>query len=134
MGARGTIRRPTMTAPDRHPAGVVGGRRPVPDRVLELVTDRMRIVADPMRVRIMWLLEETGRATVQELCDRVPCGYQSVSKHLRVLYGAGLVSRARAGNSVRYELADFAALLVVDKMIASVGAQLEEEHERFAGI
>jgi len=120
------------------PRSVGGGaskRRAVSDRVLELATDRLRIVAEPTRVRIMKCLESLGGATVQQVCDALGGeSHQNVSKHLRTLYAAGLVARRRSGNSVRYELADWAALWIVDKMVASVDAQLEDAGERLTEV
>lgn len=120
-----------MTAPERRPSSSGGARgRRVSERVLEMVTDRMRVVAEPTRVRILWHLESDGGSTVQEICDGIGRSHQNVSKHLGVLYGAGLVSRSRERNSVRYELVDWTALWVIEKMTASLTAQLQEQHER----
>lgn len=120
-----------MTAAEQ-PPGDAARRRRASDRVLELVTTRLRIVAEPGRVRILWHLEEHGSSTVSEICDALGRTLQNVSKHLTILHGAGLVSRSREGNSMRYELVDWAALWVVEKMTASVAAQLEEQHEQFS--
>lgn len=108
-------------------------RRSLSDDVLEMVTARMRILAEPVRLRLMWLLDREGGATVQELCDRLstPTTHQNVSKHLGVLYQAGLVVRTREGNCVRYSLADWTALWVIEQIAASVAAQLEAQHEQF---
>ena len=123
-----------MTAPERHATGVAAERRQASYEMLELVTDRLRILADPTRVRIMRHLETRGSATVQEVCDGLGGAHQNVSKHLRMLLRAGVVIRAREGNSMRYELADYTGLWVIEKMTASVQAQLEEQYERFADV
>jgi DNA-binding transcriptional ArsR family regulator len=97
------------------------------------VTGRLRIVAEPTRVKILWRLESArDGATVQEIADAVGGGYQNVSRHLGVLFGAGIVSRDRDGNTVRYMLRDWTALWVIERMTDSVGAQLEEDSEEFA--
>lgn len=121
-----------MTAPERNSTGAAEGRRQAPDEVLELVTGRLRLIADPMRVRIIRHLETCGTATVQEICDAVRTPHQNGSKHLRLLLSAGMVIREREGNTMRYELADFTVPWVLDKMTASVKARLEEQVERFA--
>jgi DNA-binding transcriptional ArsR family regulator len=97
-------------------------RRSMPEATVEVVTNWLRIVAEPMRVRIMILLDTFNRgATVQQLCERLPATtHQNVSKHLAVLYGAGLVTRSKEGNAVRYELADWTALWMVDQIAAQV--------------
>jgi DNA-binding transcriptional ArsR family regulator len=51
-------------------------------------------LADPTRRAILTRLSE-GEATVGELAVPFPVSLQAVSKHLRVLEGAGLISRGR---------------------------------------
>lgn len=52
-------------------------------------------LADPTRRAILKRLMK-GDATVSELAKPFPVSIQAVSKHLRVLEGAGLVSRGQA--------------------------------------
>jgi DNA-binding transcriptional ArsR family regulator len=51
-------------------------------------------LADPTRRAIIERLAE-GEATVNELADLFPVSLQAVSKHLKVLERAGLISRGR---------------------------------------
>ncbi len=51
-------------------------------------------LADPTRRTILARLA-SGDATVSELAEPLPISFQAVSKHLKVLEGAGLVSRGR---------------------------------------
>jgi DNA-binding transcriptional ArsR family regulator len=51
-------------------------------------------LADPTRRAILRRLVE-GEATVNELAAPFPISTQAVSKHLRVLEGAGLITRGR---------------------------------------
>jgi DNA-binding transcriptional ArsR family regulator len=51
-------------------------------------------LADPTRRAILARLAE-GEATVNELAEPFPITLQAVSKHLKVLEDAGLVSRSR---------------------------------------
>ena len=52
-------------------------------------------LADPTRRAILARLAE-GEATVKELAEPFPITVQAVSKHLKVLEGAGLVARGRS--------------------------------------
>ncbi len=52
-------------------------------------------LADPLRRDMISRLAVNGEATVNELADPYPVTLQAVSKHLRVLEDAGLVSRTR---------------------------------------
>jgi DNA-binding transcriptional ArsR family regulator len=51
-------------------------------------------LADPTRREILARLA-SGDATVSELAEPMPISIQAVSKHLKVLEGAGLITRGR---------------------------------------
>ncbi|HEY6655164.1 MAG TPA: metalloregulator ArsR/SmtB family transcription factor [Solirubrobacterales bacterium] len=51
-------------------------------------------LADPTRRAILGRLA-SGDATVSELAEPLPISIQAVSKHLKVLEGAGLITRGR---------------------------------------
>jgi DNA-binding transcriptional ArsR family regulator len=51
-------------------------------------------LADPTRRAILARLA-SGDATVSELAEPLPISIQAVSKHLKVLEGAGLITRGR---------------------------------------
>jgi len=53
-------------------------------------------LADPTRRAILERLS-AGEATVSELAEPFPVSVQAVSKHLKVLEGAGLITRGRTG-------------------------------------
>lgn len=103
--------------------------------VLEMVQLRLRVISDPTRVQIMVLLDERGDATVQEIVDRMPAAvaYQSVSRHLRVLYVAGMLRRQREGHCVRYGLDDWTSLWLLEQVAASVEARLDAQRSLLAG-
>src|SRR4051812_41913749 len=55
-------------------------------------------LGDPVRSAIVDRLAERD-ATVNELAALFPISFQAVSKHLKVLEGAGLVRRSREGRT-----------------------------------
>ena len=61
-------------------------------------------LGDPMRRRMLELLH-TGPRPVGELAAELPIGRPAVSKHLRVLEGAGLVRHRSEGTRNLYALA-----------------------------
>jgi DNA-binding transcriptional ArsR family regulator len=65
-------------------------------------------LADPTRRAIMERLS-AGEATVNELAKPFPVSVQAVSKHLKVLESAGLITRGRSGQ-LRPSRIDGAAL------------------------
>jgi DNA-binding transcriptional ArsR family regulator len=52
-------------------------------------------LADPTRRAILERLAQDGEATVNELADPFPVSVQAISKHLKVLQRAGLITRGR---------------------------------------
>lgn len=65
--------------------------------------DVFRAVADPTRRALLELLAEEDRP-VQELVDRFDVSQPAISKHLRILREAGLVTPRRAGRQQIYRI------------------------------
>jgi DNA-binding transcriptional ArsR family regulator len=62
---------------------------------VDQLTDTFAALADPTRRAILARLTR-GEATVNELAEPFPISVQAVSKHLKVLERAGLITRGRA--------------------------------------
>jgi|SRR6266498_1427123 len=62
---------------------------------VEELTTTFAALSDPTRRAILARLAE-GEATVNELAEPFPISVQAVSKHLKVLERAGLISRGRS--------------------------------------
>jgi DNA-binding transcriptional ArsR family regulator len=61
---------------------------------VDQLSETFAALADPTRRAILTRLAE-GEATVNELAERFPITTQAVSKHLKVLERAGLITRGR---------------------------------------
>jgi DNA-binding transcriptional ArsR family regulator len=61
-------------------------------------------LGDPVRRRILELLRD-GASPVGQLAERLPVGRPAVSKHLRTLRGAGLITYRTSGTRNLYALA-----------------------------
>lgn len=97
-----------------------------PEAVVVLVTRRLALLADPSRVRLLGLLEQRGEASVHDLAEEMDSTPQNVSRHLRLLYDAGVVERRREGACVFYALVDYSACRLLDQALASVTGQISE--------
>ena len=100
---------------------------PITDRrsLVVRVAERLRVLGQPVRLRLIEQLT-SGPATPQELSEVTGTSQQNVSKHLNVLYRAGIVSRRPEGSHVFYSLVDQSARAVLDEMLASVKRHLRE--------
>ena len=71
----------------------------------ESVARLFSVMADPTRLMILYLLKEQP-GYVSEIVERSGLRQPNISKHLALLYDAGLVSRERNGNQIRYSIGD----------------------------
>jgi len=98
---------------------------PLPDPLVELIAQRFRVLADPMRIRLLDRLRD-GPASVNDLTLATASSQQNVSKHLRVLLGAGLVQRRQDGNFARYAIADEGVFALCDRVCGGLRRQLDD--------
>ena len=98
---------------------------PLPDPLVELIAQRFRCLAEPMRIKLLDRLRE-GEATVGELQEAVGASQQNVSKHLGVLLDAGMVARAKRGTSAVYSIADEDVLELCEQVCGGLRRQLDE--------
>jgi DNA-binding transcriptional ArsR family regulator len=72
----------------------------------ERVADALRLLADPVRVRIVSALAEADELCVGDLALALDVSDSSVSHALRLLRTAGVVRNRRDGRVIYYRLAD----------------------------
>ena len=71
----------------------------------ELIAERLRVIGDPMRIRILDLLRG-GERSVGEITEQLGTSQQNTSKHLGILLQAGIVGRRKQGTSALYRVVD----------------------------
>jgi DNA-binding transcriptional ArsR family regulator len=71
--------------------------------MVDLHREALDALGDPNRRAIVEILSHGGQS-VQEIADQLPISRPGVSRHLRVLKGAGLVGDHAAGTRRIYEL------------------------------
>ncbi|HZS31328.1 MAG TPA: metalloregulator ArsR/SmtB family transcription factor [Gaiellaceae bacterium] len=105
---------------------------PLPDELAELIAGRFKLLAEPMRVKLLDRLRD-GEVSVQELAAAVGTTQQNVSKHLGALAGAGVVGRRKEGNFVYYRVVDDGIWQLCNDVCGSVERRLGELRELLAG-
>lgn len=88
------------------------------------MTTVLEVVAEPSRRRILDALL-SGERSVGELVDALPLSQPSVSKHLRVLRDAGLVT-VRRDHQQRYYRLRSAPLREIDEWLAPFRATWDD--------
>jgi DNA-binding transcriptional ArsR family regulator len=101
----------------------------------KMATDDLSItfaaLADPTRRAILARLAEGGEVTVNALAEPFPVSVQAVSKHLKVLERAGLVTRGRSAQQRPSRLED-APLREVDDWLEQYREVWEGRLDRLA--
>ncbi len=98
-----------------HPERVadVQERQPDADEIRGLA-DQFKLLADPTRLRMIFVLLEAGEFCVGDLAAVTESTESATSHQLRLLRAAGLVSYRREGRLVYYRLADTHIRLLLD--------------------
>ena len=102
------------------------------EKMLDLVARRFRTLGEPFRLRLLQELE-TGEKTVNELVGALDGNQPNVSKHLPILYDAGLVSRRRQGTSVVYAICDPMVFKLCDLVCRSESRKSKRDFEALTG-
>jgi DNA-binding transcriptional ArsR family regulator len=75
------------------------------DKMLDRVAKNFRTLGEPLRLRILQLLE-MGEKSVGEIVIALDGNQPNISKHLQILFDADLVGRRREGTSILYAISD----------------------------
>jgi rhodanese-related sulfurtransferase len=95
------------------------------DALFEAIALMGKAFASPRRLELLDLLAQAPR-TVDDLAKASGQSTANTSQHLQALHAAGMVTRAREGTSVRYELAGDRALALWLALRDASVAQLAE--------
>lgn len=98
---------------------------PVPDEglssaVVDAAVVRFRLLADPVRVRMLWRLC-AGGVDVASLAALAGCSATAASQHLARLRLAGLVRGRRQGRRMVYEVSDPRVCGLLELVLADPG-------------
>jgi DNA-binding transcriptional ArsR family regulator len=100
-----------------------------------MATDQLSVtfaaLADPTRRAIVARLAEEGEVTVNELAEPFPFTVQAVSRHLKVLERAGLITRGRTAQ-LRPSRLEGAPLRAVADWVAQYRGSWEDRLDRLA--
>lgn len=80
-------------------------RMSLPPSALAPVADYFKVLSELSRLQVLCSLK-SGSKNVTEIMEETGLGQANVSKHLKILAQAGIVSRRPQGVSVYYEIAE----------------------------
>ena len=103
------------------------------DSALGHVAAYFRALSEPNRLRILNTLRD-GEKNVGQITHLTDCSQANVSKHLAVLFEAGLVLRETQGTASFYRIADEATFELCDIVCGNIARIVERQQESVAAL
>src|SRR5450432_2406303 len=97
------------------------------EKSVDRLVSMLRAAGDPTRVRLLLLLRQ-AELTVSELIEIVGQSQLRVSRHLKLLCGAGLIERFKEGSWVFYRAADRGAGAAFGAALSALSADDAAPH------
>jgi DNA-binding transcriptional ArsR family regulator len=102
----------------------------IPQEVTQQVAEYFSILSEPMRLRILNLLRD-GEKCVQELVEATETSQANVSKHLKVMLQAGILSRRSEGTSAYYKVEDDLIFDLCNLVCDRLATRIEQQARHF---
>lgn len=91
------------------------------DHEAEVLTTRLKALADPSRLRIVSLVSQAGELCGCDLTEPLGLSQPTVSHHLKVLTEAGVLTREQRGKWAWYAVDDTGMAAVADALRVPTG-------------
>lgn len=102
----------------------------VPSEVVQQVAEYFDVLSEPMRLKILNALRD-GEKCVQDLVETTATSQANVSKHLKVMLQAGILTRRSAGTSAYYSVADDLIFELCNLVCDRLAARIEQQARSF---
>jgi DNA-binding transcriptional ArsR family regulator len=103
---------------------------PVPTEVVQQVAEYFSLLSEPTRLRLLHLLRDEEKC-VQELVEATQTSQANVSKHLKVMWQAGILSRRSEGTSAYYRVEDEMIFELCNQVCDRLANRLEQQARNF---
>lgn len=101
----------------------------LPPSALVQVADYFKVLSELSRLQVLCSLR-SGSKNVTEIMEDTGLGQANVSKHLKILAQAGIVSRTPQGVSVYYEIAEPFIFELCELVGDRLSTRLEEQSQQ----
>jgi DNA-binding transcriptional ArsR family regulator len=115
---------------DPDPENLSGSPNRVPQQVVTQVADYFSVLGEPTRLRLLNLLRDGDRC-VQELVEALDTSQANVSKHLKVMVQAGILTRRSEGNQAYYSVDDPLTFDLCSLVCERIATRIERQAESF---
>ena len=102
----------------------------VPPEVVQQVAEYFGVLSEPMRLRILNVLQD-GEKCVQDLVEATATSQANVSKHLKVMLQAGILSRRSEGTSAYYSVDDDLIFELCKLVCDRLASRIEQQAKQF---
>ncbi|BFM41045.1 metalloregulator ArsR/SmtB family transcription factor [Synechocystis sp. LKSZ1] len=113
-----------VMAPSQNP----GHGESLSPAALAMIADFFKMLAEVSRLEIVCALKQ-GPLTVSQIIEQTGLGQANVSKHLKLLTNAGILSRTQQGVNVVYEIANPVIFPLCDLVCNSLVSQLHQQNQ-----
>lgn len=100
------------------------------EEALDMIAERFRIMAEPVRLRLLNSLRN-GEMSVTELTNILHTSQPNVSKHLRLLFDAGILRRDQRGNTAFYSICDDTIFTLCEVVCDSLSERFSAKADLF---
>lgn len=101
-----------------------------PTEVVQQVAEYFSVLSEPTRLRILNVLRE-GEKCVQELVEATSTSQANVSKHLKVMVQAGILTRRTEGTSAFYKVDDELIYELCNLVCDRLATRIEQQAKYF---
>ncbi|MDX2240354.1 MAG: metalloregulator ArsR/SmtB family transcription factor [Leptolyngbyaceae cyanobacterium bins.302] len=98
-------------------------------QVLSPVADYFKVLSEVSRLQVLCCLK-TGVKNVTEIIEATGLGQANVSKHLKVLMQAGMVTRHPEGINVYYQISDPMIFELCELVCDRLATRLQEQTQQ----
>lgn len=102
----------------------------VPHEVVQHLAEYFSILGEPMRLRLLNLLRD-GEKCVQDLVEATATSQANVSKHLKVMVQAGILSRRSEGTQAYYKVEDELIFELCNLVCDRLAHRIEQQASKF---
>jgi DNA-binding transcriptional ArsR family regulator len=114
-----------MAVPPKGPKSRRSTHKPLGTRQLQAVAELFSMLSEESRLHVLQALQR-GPLSVGELVETTAMKQANVSKQLRLLQGAGIISRRQDGNRAIYSIAMPMVFELCDLVCRGVAVQAAE--------
>ncbi|MDJ0660672.1 MAG: metalloregulator ArsR/SmtB family transcription factor [Crocosphaera sp.] len=105
----------------------------LPPAVLGMIADFFKVLSEMSRLQIICALKN-GEKNVSQIIEITGLGQANVSKHLKVLTQAGIVTRNQEGVNVFYAIANPLVFPLCDIVCNSIATQLQQQNQQLESL